>query len=316
MPGVNREGSEYGTHVPVMLETVIDLLFVTPGGTYLDATAGGGGHSAALLERLDDKGRVIALDRDFDAINALKERFSKEPRIQIIHTDFGKLGQNEHVLKAGPLSGVLFDFGVSSHMLDAVPERGFSHREAGKLDMRMDRSQVLTAHIVLNQYDRTKLTRIIREYGEEKRAAKVAQAIIDARPIENTGELSDVIRNVVPLVDEIKTVTRVFQAVRIEVNRELESIGLALPEATKKLKKGGRLVAMSYHSLEDRLVKKHIAEKSKDCLCPTHQPVCTCGGENAELKPVHKKVIKAGEDEIKDNPRARSVRIRAAEKIK
>ncbi len=305
----------WSPHEPVLCGPVTDLLIHDPSGSYLDATAGGGGHTQAILARLNSEGRVVALDRDAEAITVLKQRFQDEPRVVVVQRNFRELDQVSEIFDLIPLAGILFDYGVSSHMLDAG-ERGFSHRTAAPLDMRMDRRDSLTAGEVVNEYDTTRLANILFEYGEEKRSRRIAAAIDRARPLETTTELANVIRAAVPNRDEAKTIARVFQAIRIEVNGELEAIHTSLPLAQERLRIGGRLVTMAYHSLEDRIVKRYIAERTKDCICNPRQPFCTCGGENATLRPVVKGALKADEGEIARNVRARSVRVRAAERVR
>ncbi len=308
-------GVGWSPHDPVLCEPVMDLLVHDLSGSYLDATAGGGGHTQALLRRLNENGRVIALDRDSDAIRQLKQRFESDSRVTVVHSPFGELDQVGEIFDHLPLAGVLFDYGVSSHMLD-VGERGFSHREEGPLDMRMDRRSGLTAADVVNEYDLHRLVKILSQYGEEPRSKKVARSLVEARPVHTTTELANVLRQAVPQRDEAKTVARVFQAIRIEVNGELDEIKDALPLAEQRLAIGGRIVCMAYHSLEDRIVKRYFAQQSRDCFCDPHQPFCTCGGENATLKPITRKAIQADDAEIAKNVRARSVRVRAAERIR
>lgn len=297
-----------------MADEVMDRLFSDPSGTYLDATAGAGGFVRRILDLLNDSGRVIAMDRDGESIRHLKAMFENDTRVVITQDDFRNTAVNPQVLAHRPLAGVLFDLGVSSHMLDEG-ERGFSHRVDAPLDMRMDDRAALTAEVVVNEYEPGRLERVLRDFGEEKRSGKIVRAIVDARPVASTGELAALVRSCVPWREEAKSVARVFQAIRIEVNGELEALEEALPAALEQLKPGGRLVVMSYHSLEDRRAKQFLRDMAVDCVCPPEAPMCVCGGGRARVKLHDRKALQAHEAEIERNPRARSVRIRSAEKV-
>ncbi|MCB2197820.1 16S rRNA (cytosine(1402)-N(4))-methyltransferase RsmH [bacterium] len=300
-------------HQPVMLQETIHHLAVLPQAVYLDATAGGGGHTAALLERLDPDGLVVALDRDSEAHQQLEARFAGDSRVVAVRADFGEIGQNPDVRRYAPYAGILFDFGVSSHQIDDAT-RGFSFGKEGPLDMRMDDRQSLTAADVVNDYSESDLVLILREFGEEPRAKRVAAKMIEARPIETTRELVEAIRPVAGGPQQVKMLARVFQAIRIEVNGELESIDQALPASVDLLQRGGRLVTLAYHSLEDRRVKefmrKMTGEREVDPFLPP-------SGELSEevLRLVSRKAIKPSAGEIEQNPRARSARLRVAEKV-
>ncbi|MBD3165259.1 16S rRNA (cytosine(1402)-N(4))-methyltransferase RsmH [bacterium] len=305
----------YGAHKPVMAADVMERLFIDPSGVYLDATAGAGGFVRRILESLKDDGRVIAMDRDEEAIRHLQVMFEDDDRVVVTRDNFSKLALNPEVTAYRPLTGILFDLGVSSHMLDD-PTRGFSHRADAPLDMRMDTDGELTASDVVNGYDSHALERVFRDFGEEPRAGKLARAVVSARPIEGTAALAELLRTNVPWREEAKVIARVFQAVRIEVNRELDALEEALPAALEQLKVGGRMVVMSYHSLEDRRAKQFFRDMSRNCTCPPEVPMCMCGGENARIRLHDRKALQAHEDEVERNPRARSVRIRTAEKIR
>jgi 16S rRNA (cytosine1402-N4)-methyltransferase len=280
------------------------------GQSYLDATAGYGGHAAAVLERLDNDSRVILVDRDAHATAALAQRFGD--RVEIIRADF--LEAAERLVADGTLVDmILLDLGVSSPQIDNA-ERGFSFRRPAALDMRMDQSQRFTAADVVNGYPERELERIIRLYGEEPRARAVARAIVAARPLADTGQLARVIRRVAAATTEIDAATRTFQAIRIEVNGELTQLEKALPFMVRLLHPEGRLAVISFHSLEDRIVKQFFDQESRDCICPPKQPICTCG-HIASLQKLTKTPLVADSTEIAINPRARSAKLRAAEKI-
>ncbi len=304
----------YGKHMPVKADRTVELLVHRADGVYGDMTAGGGGFVRRILDLLDENGKVVAIDRDGDAIDEIKALFSNDRRVIIYREDFRYACQMVTVAQHSPFAGFLYDFGVSSHMFDQA-ERGFSHRMDGPLDMRMDQRQQVSAKTVLNEYDERKLSDVFRKYGEEPRARRIAQEIIRQRPLSEMKELVSLIRRVVPLKDESKSVRRVLQAIRIEVNDELRAIEESLPSALELLETGGRMVFLSYHSLEDRIVKQFIVKNSKDCVCDG-LPVCVCGGNRARLRPLVKGAEKADELEVKENPRAHSVRLRAVEKIR
>ena len=269
-------------HHPVLLHQVVELLHPQKGEAYLDGTAGYGGHSAAILDRIGPAGQMILVDRD-----ALEE---------------GTL-----------VDMILLDLGVSSPQFDNT-ERGFSFKADAPLDMRMDQSQRLTAADVVNRYQERELERVIRQYGEEPKARGVARAIVAGRPFTTTTQLAKVVRKYAVKPSDIDAATKTFQAIRIEVNQELSEIELALPILVKLLAPGGRLAVISFHSLEDRIVKQFFDLESRDCICPPKQPICTCGHKRI-LQKLTAKPITADSDEIAINPRARSAKLRAAEKI-
>jgi 16S rRNA (cytosine1402-N4)-methyltransferase len=280
------------------------------GEAYVDGTAGYGGHAAEVLDKIGPEGRLILVDRDSNAIKALAERFGDHA--EIIHADFLEAAQR--LLEDGTLVDmILLDLGVSSPQLDNA-QRGFSFKTDAALDMRMDQSQSLTAADVVNHTPARELERIIREYGEEPRARAVARAIVDGRPYATTAKLAKVVRSAALVGGDIDPATRTFQAIRIKVNAELEQLREALPVFNKILRTGGRLAVISFHSLEDRIVKQFIETESRDCICPPKQPICTCG-HTASLKKLTGKPITADSTEIAINPRARSAKLRAAEKI-
>lgn len=296
-------------HQPVLLDDAVRVLDPQKGQIYLDATAGFGGHASAILERLGPNGRVILVDRDAMAVRALKERFGDT--VEIIHDSY--LEAAERLTEDGTLVDlILLDLGVSSPQLDRA-ERGFSFKAEAPLDMRMDQSQSLTAAEVVNSYPERELERIIREYGEERRARAVARAIVASRPFETTKQLAAVVRHIVGRSGDIDGATRTFQALRIEVNSELSQLEEALPRLVRLLVPGGRIAVITFHSLEDRIVKQFFDRESRDCICPPKQPICTCG-HHATLKKLLSKPI-AGSTNDAINPRARSAKLRAAEKL-
>jgi 16S rRNA (cytosine1402-N4)-methyltransferase len=299
----------YYSHIPVLLEESVDWLVTDPSGIYVDATLGGGGHSEAILNALDDDGHLYSIDQDDDALRASNRRIGDDPRFSFIKGNFGYLSTLLPPQTPGQVTGVLFDLGVSTHQLKEG-ERGFSFQEDGPLDMRMGNLQRLTAHEVVNNYELRDLRHILRQYGEEKAAHKIAQAIIAARPLETTADLREAVTAVVPTPYEIKSLARVFQAIRIEVNQELEMLKQALEQALDVLKPGGRLVAISYHSLEDRIVKQffkagnHEGKVEKDFY----------GNVISPIKPLTRSIIRPSDEEIEENPAARSAKMRVAEK--
>lgn len=309
------------SHRSVLLYECIEGLAIKPDGVYADCTAGGGGHSYEIASRLDG-GRLISIDRDSDAIAACKKRLGVfGDRVTLVHDNYRNLGSIIEALGIEGLDGVLLDLGVSSHQIDTV-ERGFSYSasEPAPLDMRMSRDDGLTAYDVVNGYEPSELRRILYEYGEEKFASRIVDRIVEARekaPIETTTELSDIIKSAIPAASVEKgshPAKRTFQAIRIEVNGELDGIEPALTAAIDSLAPGGRIAVITFHSLEDRIVKRIFADRVKGCECPPDFPVCVCG-KKPTLKLVNKKPIVSGADELSENPRARSAKLRIAEKL-
>ncbi len=297
-------------HQPVLLESTLELLNPQPGESYLDGTAGYGGHAEAVVELLGPIGRVVLVDRDVAAVRYLKEKFGS--RAQIIQANY--LDAAKALAEDGnTFDLVMLDIGVSSPQMDE-PSRGFSFNSEGPLDMRMDQTQALSADDVVNGYSERELADIIYRYGEEPRSRSIARAICAHRPIRNGAELARIVRQVVPRGKTIDPATRTFQAIRIEVNSELASLSEALPILSKLLEPGGRMAVISFHSLEDRIVKQYIDQESRDCICPTRQPICTCG-HNASLAKLNAKAV-SGQIKDVNNPRARSAKLRAAVKLK
>jgi 16S rRNA (cytosine1402-N4)-methyltransferase len=305
-------------HVPVLANEVRESLGVQPGETVVDATFGAGGHATLLAGDLQGRGKLIAIDRDPTA-RTYFERFEKRSGIQarLLRGDFGvvlpQLAGNDVQADA-----ILLDLGVSSMQLDR-PERGFSYSVDAPLDMRMDTSQEMTAADIVNEWPERELLTIFRRYGEERYAKQIARAIVRRRqeqPFERTGELVDTIKSSIPAparFGEGHPAKRVFQALRIAVNDELGSLAAALPAALAMLRPGGRLAVISFHSLEDRIVKQFLREKERGCVCPPDFPVCVCGHE-PELRAIERRPIKPSADELAANPRSASARLRAAVK--
>ncbi len=303
-------------HTTVLLKETIDGVFTDPKGVYADLTTGGGGHSLELAKRLSG-GRLICFDRDGEAIEAAGERLSGYP-VTFVRRNFRELGEVLEELGINALDGIIADLGVSSHQLDDA-ERGFSFHNDAPLDMRMS-GEGLSARDVVNDYSFEELRRILYEYGEEKFAPKIAQGIVDARavsPIERTGELADIIKNSVPAAyrREKNPCRKSFQAIRIEVNGELDALDKALTDGFECLKVGGRMSIITFHSLEDRMVKNRFKEFCTGCICPPEFPVCVCGRlPRGGL--VTKKPVVPSAEEIVENPRSRSAKLRVIEKIR
>ncbi len=306
------------SHEPVLLEETLCWLVVRPNGLYVDATVGGGGHARAILSRTG--ARLIGLDCDDDALQAAGVRLAEfGSRQALVRANFADLGRVLKDREVSQVDGVLMDLGVSSHQLDTA-SRGFSFIADAPLDMRMDKRLKRSAYAVVNQTDRKELENIIRQYGEEKMASRIAKAIEQKRrtaPIATTSELSSLITSVMPASMrrlKIHPATRTFQAIRIAVNRELDALASGLAAAIDALAPGGRLCVISFHSLEDRLVKHTFRDLARTCVCPKDLPRCVCG-QTASMRVLTKKAVCASEAEIARNPRARSARLRVAERI-
>ena len=308
------------THRPVLLDECIEGLNIRPDGIYLDGTLGRAGHSREIAKRLTT-GRLICVDRDDAALEAAQTRLADwMDRVTLVHSNFDKVSDILDDLGLRGIDGMLFDLGVSSPQLDDG-SRGFSYMADAPLDMRMDRSEGLTAADVVNGFDQNELRRILLQYGEERYAPLIAAAIVRRRaekPIETTLELVDVIKSAMPgkaLREKQHPAKRSFQAIRIAVNDELASVERMIRGAVPKLNKGGRLAVITFHSLEDRIVKTGMAEFAKGCTCPPDFPVCVCG-KTPDVKLVSRKPILPTEQEVEENPRARSAKLRVAEKLK
>ena len=308
------------SHTSVLLYECSEALDIKDGLTYVDCTAGGGGHSLEIAKRLGPNSRLICFDRDKNAIAAATERLRDYlDRVTFINDNFSSLGRVLRDYGINNLGGVLADLGCSSHQFD-VAERGFSYMQDAPLDMRMDTDSPVSAYNIVNEYSEDELRRIIFEYGEERFAPKIAAAIVrrrEEKPIETTVELSDVIKSAIPVkarTDGPHPAKRTFQAIRIEVNRELDAIRPLIEAAARNLVPGGRIAIISFHSLEDRPVKQAIKELSSGCTCPRDFPVCVCG-KKPILKEITKKPILPSNEELSENPRSRSAKLRVAEKI-
>lgn len=307
------------SHYSVMKEEAISALRIVPDGVYVDCTCGGGGHSLGIVGKLGEKGRLICIDRDDDALAACRTRLEAfGDRVTVIKSNFEAVGAVLDACGIPSIDGALIDLGVSSYQLDTA-ERGFSYMKDAPLDMRMDRTQTLTAKDVVNGYSENEIKRILYTYGEERFAPQIASAIVRARAekeIETTGELVALIKNALP----VKALTgghhpakKTFQAIRIEVNSELSVIEPTLRTIVSRLKKGGRLAVITFHSLEDRITKTTFASLSSGCTCPKEFPVCICGKK--PLVRLIDKGIAPQEKELAENPRSRSARLRSVEKI-
>ena len=308
------------THRPVLLEEAIQGLAIRPDGVYVDGTLGRGGHSEAIVRGLTAGGRLRCIDRDSQALEEGRARLAPwAGQITFLHGNFGDLAALLDGAGVERVDGMLFDLGVSSPQLDD-PARGFSYQADAPLDMRMDQGETLTAWTVVNQWPRQELRRVLAQYGEERYAAAIAAAIERARaagPIETTGALVEIIRGALPaaaLREKQHPAKRSFQAIRIAVNGELEELPPMLRAAAQRLHPGGRLAVISFHSLEDRIIKKTMQELATGCTCPPNFPVCVCG-KKPQMKLVSRKPIVATEAELTYNPRARSAKLRVAEKL-
>lgn len=308
-------------HKPVLLEEVLTWLSPCSGGIYVDCTLGGAGHSRAILESSSPNGRLIGIDQDEDALKVATKRLENyQGRVTLVKENFKNLDLVLDSLKVKAVNGILIDLGVSSYQLDN-PARGFSYMQDAPLDMRMDKNSSYSARDVLNNLSQKELAQIIYRYGEEKYASKIASAIVKEREkslLESTGRLVEIIKRVIPAKARREgphPAKRTFQAIRIEVNQELEIIKDTIFSAVNRLEVGGRLCVISFHSLEDRLVKQSIRELANPCTCPKSFPVCVCQ-KKPLVKDMVSKGIKASEEELLTNPRSRSARLRVIEKIK
>jgi 16S rRNA (cytosine1402-N4)-methyltransferase len=308
-------------HIPVLLNECIDGLNIKPDGIYVDCTLGGAGHSSEIAARLSENGKLIGIDQDANAIAAAKARLSSYSNVVYVRSNFSEIETiaKDLSLYSSGVDGFLLDIGVSSHQLDEA-DRGFSYNYDAPLDMRMDQRNSLSAHVVVNTYSAENLTRIIRDYGEERWAKRIAEFIVaerEKKPIDTTFELVSVIKKAVPKAaraDGPHPAKRTFQAIRIEVNGELAILEKSLKSMVDLLKVGGRLCIITFHSLEDRIVKNTFRELENPCTCPRDFPVCVCG-KKPMVKIITRKPIVSGEDELSDNRRAHSAKLRIVERI-
>lgn len=306
-------------HVSVLLEETIDSLNIKPQGIYVDGTLGGGGHSLEICKRLSDEGRLIGIDQDRDAIAAATERLKEhKDKVTIVHSNYQDIDSVLKGLSISGVDGIVLDLGVSSYQLDNV-ERGFTYREDTPLDMRMDQSSSITAKDIINDYSEYELFRVIRDYGEDNFAKNIAKHIVKAReekPIETTGELNEIIKAAIPAKMRQGTghpSKKTFQAIRIELNKELEVLENSLDKMIELLNPGGRISIITFHSLEDRIVKNIFRRNMNPCTCPPNFPVCTCG-KKPQGKIITRKPIIPGEVELEENKRAKSSKLRVFEK--
>lgn len=306
-------------HVSVLLNECIDGLDIKPDGIYVDCTLGGAGHSLEILKRLSEKGLLIGIDQDTDALKAAGERLKDYNNKILVHNNFYNIKSILDELKIDKVDGILADLGVSSYQLDN-PERGFSYMHDAKLDMRMDRDNSFSAYNVVNDYSEEELARIIKEYGEEKFAKRIANFIVKERQnkkIETTFELVEIIKKAIPAKARREgphPAKRTFQAIRIEVNGELRIIEQMIRDGVDKLNRGGRIDIITFHSLEDRIVKNTYKNLENPCTCPKDFPICVCH-KIPKVKVVTRKPIEASNEELEYNPRSRSAKLRIAEKL-
>ena len=303
------------THRPVLVRETVEALAVQPGGRYIDCTLGGGGHAAVILEQSAPGGQLLGIDADPDAIRIARTRLeSYSASLLLVNENFSKLQSICHKYDFSPVHGILFDLGLSSFQLNG-DARGFSFQHEAVLDMRLSPDQELTADDIVNQFPEGELAHLIKMYGEEIYNRRIARRIVQERPIETTLQLAQIIEQAVGgRRGKIHPATKTFQALRIGVNNELDNLEAALKQAVDILGFAGRLVVISYHSLEDRIVKRFMQRESRDCVCPPGTPSCVCG-HTAKLRLINKRIITPSTLEVELNPRSRSARLRAAERI-
>jgi len=304
-------------HDPVLLSESISFLLTDPGGIYVDCTLGGGGHLNCLMEELNNEARVIAIDKDETVMNQTRSRFINKPNITFVYDDFKNLSHILSQNNVAAVDGILIDLGVSSFQLDES-SRGFSYHNEATLDMRMDLNQELDAKYIVNHYSEQQLSQLIFTYGEERFARTIARNIAAYRAIkeiETTLEPAEIIKSSIPAryKRDKHPARKTFQALRIVVNGEMDSLNQVLPQTIEGLKSGGRLCIITFHSLEDRIVKQFYQQRALECICPPGMPVCTCNHQ-AELKIITRKPVIPKDEEINNNPRARSAKLRVAER--
>lgn len=306
-------------HISVLLNECLEGLNIKENGIYVDGTLGGAGHSSEILKRLSNEGRLIGIDQDTDALKAAKERLKNYSNVTFVHSNFSSIENVLNNLNIDGVDGILMDLGVSSYQLDEG-ERGFSYMKDAPLDMRMNRDNNFSAYNVINEYSEEDLYRIIRDYGEEKFARRIASFIVENRQeknIETTLELVEIIKSAIPAKARREgphPAKRTFQAIRIEVNSELSILNKTIEDGVGKLNKGGRMAIITFHSLEDRIVKNKFRDLAVSCRCPKEFPVCVCG-EKAKVKVISRKAIEPTKEEVDINPRSRSAKLRVIEKL-
>ena len=307
---------EFG-HTPVLLDEVLKLLDCHPGQVMVDGTVGGGGHAYEILKRIVPGGFLVGIDRDPSALEAAQKRLEEfEGCFKLVHANFADIKEVLQSLGIDAVDGGLLDLGVSSYQLDEAA-RGFTYMQDAPLDMRMDPTQTFSAYHVVNEYPQQELERVIREYGEERWARRIAEFIVSSRPIETTGQLVDVIKRAIPAAARREgphPAKRTFQAIRIEVNQELKLLPVAIENAVEVLKPGGRLCIISFHSLEDRIVKQTFRNLSNPCTCPPDSPICICG-RRPVVKVMTGKPVVPTSREVSANPRSRSAKARCCQKL-
>ena len=306
-------------HISVLLNECLEGLNIKENGIYVDGTLGGAGHSSEILKRLSNEGRLIGIDQDTDALKAAKERLKDYSNVTFVHSNFSSIENVLNNLNIDGVDGILMDLGVSSYQLDEG-ERGFSYMKDAPLDMRMNRDNDFSAYNVINEYSEEDLYRIIRDYGQEKFARRIASFIVENRQeknIETTLELVEIIKSAIPAKARREgphPAKRTFQAIRIEVNSELSILNKTIEDGVGKLNKGGRMAIITFHSLEDRIVKNKFRDLAVSCRCPKEFPVCVCG-EKAKVKVISRKAIEPTKEEVDINPRSRSAKLRVIEKL-
>ncbi len=306
-------------HISVLLDECIEGLKIKEDGIYVDCTLGGAGHSSHILKRLSKKGLLVGIDQDNDALKAAGERLKEYSNVKYVHNNFYNIDEILNELNIDKVDGILMDLGVSSYQLDEA-SRGFSYMNDAPLDMRMNRDNNFSAYDVVNDYSQEELYRIIKDYGEERFAKRIAAFIVEARnkkSIKTTLELVEIIKNAIPAKARREgphPAKRTFQAIRIEVNSELKILNTAIEHGVTRLKQGGRMAIITFHSLEDRIVKLKYRELENPCTCPKEFPVCVCG-KKPMVKVLTKKGIVPSAEEIKSNPRSRSAKVRIIERI-
>jgi 16S rRNA (cytosine1402-N4)-methyltransferase len=306
-------------HVSVLLNECLEGLDIKKDGIYVDCTLGGAGHSSYILKRLSSDGLLVGIDQDQDALKAAKERLKEYQNVQFVHNNFHNIDDILETIDIPRVDGILMDLGVSSYQLDEG-DRGFSYMKDAPLDMRMNRDNEFSAYDVVNNYSLEQLYKIIKDYGEERFAKRIATFIVDRRngkPIERTLELVDIIKAAIPAKARREgphPAKRTFQAIRIEVNGELRILNKAIEDGVSRLNKGGRMAIITFHSLEDRIVKLKFRELANPCTCPREFPICVCGKE-PQVKLISRKAIEPTKEEVEENPRSRSAKLRVIERI-
>ena len=304
-------------HIPVLYQETLDNLVTNPDGVYVDCTLGGGGHSEGILSRLSEKGRLICIDQDQMAIDYATERLKKyQGKFQIFKDNFSNIDTVVYLAGYDKVDGILMDIGVSSKQLDDG-DRGFSYKYSARLDMRMDKSNKISAYVVVNEYSEDELRRIIFEYGEERYARKIAKWIVEDReknPIETTEDLAKLVAKAIPGKHKKHPAKKTFQAIRIEVNKELDVLVEAIDKGINILRTKGRMAIITFHSLEDRIVKNHFRDLTVECICPKEIPICMCN-HKAVVKLITRKPIEPSDNELEENNRAHSSKLRVCEKL-